>query len=174
MHRRGSFRGAGRARVTPRTARQCLGPRLRGDAEPILARISKTRRQTVLASATGNSPAMAALARKHARGEPVLLSLGDARLPPQLAHAVITTPRMKRLEALRSLFFMRDVRGVLVFVNEPRTVDIVCSQLEEMGLIAAPLKARPLRAPCAPLARPGAPRRPPRARCGTRNLSARR
>ncbi|KAJ1490963.1 P-loop containing nucleoside triphosphate hydrolase protein [Baffinella frigidus] len=135
-------------------ADQCLATRLAGDVEPILAKIAKTRRQTVFATATGNTPQMIAFAKQHFRSAPVMLSLGNERLPPQLQHVVIPCQRIKRLEVLRSVFFMDDVKGealnpgggdwlltgVLVFVNDAHAVDVACTQLELLGLIAAPLK----------------------------------
>jgi ATP-dependent RNA helicase DeaD len=118
---------------------QCLKPAMKGDVERVISKIPADRRQTVFASATGNSPQVVAFAERHFASTPLLLDLGGIKLPPQLVHVAVTTPRMKKIETLRKLLNVQDSTGALVFVNDQHRVGIICSQLLENGIIAAPL-----------------------------------
>ena len=118
---------------------QCLGSGMKGDMDRILKGVPKRGRQTVFASATGNTPATIAYADAHFVTAPLLLDLGGRQLPPQLRHVVLATPRMKKIEQVRRLLNLDDGTGALVFVNDQRRVGIVCDQLLENGIIAAPL-----------------------------------
>jgi superfamily II DNA/RNA helicase len=47
---------------------------------------------------------------------------------------------MRALEMLKRFLKAKPaVRRALIFVNEPRRVELLCSQLAESGIIAAPL-----------------------------------
>jgi ATP-dependent RNA helicase DeaD len=118
---------------------QCLKAAMKGDVDRILTRIPANKRQTVFASATGNSPQVVAFADKHFGSTPLLLDLGGLKLPEQLVHAVVPTPRMKKIEVLRKILNLDDSTGALVFVNDQRRVGVICDQLYENGIIAAPL-----------------------------------
>jgi ATP-dependent RNA helicase DeaD len=112
---------------------------LRGDMERIISKIPARNRQTVFASATGNSPEVVTLAETHFASTALLLDLGGIKLPPQLQHVIIPTPRMKKIEVLRRVLNLDDSSGALVFVNEQHRVGVLCDQLYENGIIAAPL-----------------------------------
>eukprot|EP00802_Teleaulax_amphioxeia_P005510 Tamp_05514.p1 GENE.Tamp_05514~~Tamp_05514.p1 ORF type:complete len:514 (+),score=129.30 Tamp_05514:828-2369(+) len=118
---------------------QCMKKALRGDMERIISKIPARNRQTVFASATGNSPEVVTLAETHFASTALLLDLGGIKLPPQLQHVIIPTPRMKKIEVLRRVLNLDDSSGALVFVNEQHRVGVLCDQLYENGIIAAPL-----------------------------------
>ncbi|EKX45973.1 hypothetical protein GUITHDRAFT_70940, partial [Guillardia theta CCMP2712] len=119
---------------------QCLKKAMQSDLNLILQACSSPARQTIFASATGNVNNVKSLAQSSFRKEPLLLDLAGLRLPPQLRHCVIVTPRVKKIALVKKIFNLNGMTGLLVFVNDQRRVDIICDKLFENGLIAAPLK----------------------------------
>ena len=61
-------------------------------------------------------------------------------LPRSITHGLLSTPRMRALESLKRFLNSKPtVEKALIFVNEPRRVEVIAEQLLEMGYVAAPL-----------------------------------
>ena len=63
-----------------------------------------------------------------------------SQLPRSITHGLISTPRLRALESLKRFLSSKPkVEKALIFVNEPRRVEVIADQLLDMGYIAAPL-----------------------------------
>lgn len=61
-------------------------------------------------------------------------------LPSTITHGLISTPRIRALEYLKRFLNSKpEVKSAFIFVNDPHRVEVICDQLLEMGMIAAPL-----------------------------------
>lgn len=61
-------------------------------------------------------------------------------LPRSITHCVLSTHRMRALDMLRRVLHSNPaVETALIFVNSPHRVHLLCDQLSEMNIIAAPL-----------------------------------
>lgn len=107
----------------------------------------KNRRMVCLASATANAEATRAFASRfcvdpttrESTLHPVRANMAS-QLPVSITHGLISTPRMRALESLKRFLNTKPtVEKALIFVNEPRRVEIITEQILEMGYIAAPL-----------------------------------
>jgi ATP-dependent RNA helicase DeaD len=127
------------------------------------SRNSQRKSYICFASATGNDPKVKKFTEKfpklnwmtvHANSAPTndLLANDDSivspdfggnivrLLPSTITHALISTPRVRALEYLRRFLNTKPiVKSALIFVNDPHRVELLCEQLLEMGMIAAPL-----------------------------------
>lgn len=105
------------------------------------------RRMVCLVSATANLELVQGFADRFCRdsvtGESTLVPVQVERasqLPRSITHGLISTPRMRALESLKRFLNSKPtVEKALIFVNEPRRVEIIANQLLEMGYISAPL-----------------------------------
>ncbi|KAJ1383139.1 P-loop containing nucleoside triphosphate hydrolase protein, partial [Ochromonadaceae sp. CCMP2298] len=112
-----------------------------GEIETVLQG-TPLRKMLVLASATSSDPAVAAFADRYTgqAGWRQVAVQGAAALPRTITHGLISVPRMRALEMLRKFLRAKPtVKSALVFVNEPHRVEVVCRELGDMGLVAAPL-----------------------------------
>lgn len=67
------------------------------------------------------------------------------RIPSTIQHYAVSTTAVKRLETLRKVLRSPNAvacKTVLIFVNDPYRVNIVCEKLNEMNIIAAPLSSQ--------------------------------
>lgn len=63
-----------------------------------------------------------------------------SQLPQTITHGLISTNRMRALEQLKRMLKSKpEVKRALIFVNDPHRVEIICEQLLDMGMVAAPL-----------------------------------
>lgn len=115
----------------------------RKDVDSLLAAVPKSA-QRVLASATGGrseaQDALESLAGRSLTLCGLPSSTQSIALPDTVAHGHLVVEQRRMLDALRSLLHTDPMpEVVLVFVNEPRRVQVVCDKLLEQGIIAAPL-----------------------------------
>lgn len=95
------------------------------------------------ASATGNDP----IVNRFLERLPIPVSSWQhisvdtgSMLPSTITHGLISTPRIRALEFLKRFLNAKpSIKSALIFVNDPHRVEIICDQLLEMGMIAAPL-----------------------------------
>lgn len=95
-----------------------------------------------LASATGSTnEAVQKFTKKYLRPDWRSAVMDSHRqLPPGITHGLISIPRMRALEMLRKFLNAQPgVTSAIIFVNDPHRVQVVCDQLLEMSLVAAPL-----------------------------------
>jgi len=120
---------------------QCLGDSYRDDVMALLKRVKRDG-QFIFASATGGQKGVISLAERYMGDDAVMLEMeGRRRLPPLLRHCAILSPRMKHLDAVKRVFNLKGLSGLLIFVEDGRRVDVVCEQLlSQHSLVAAPLK----------------------------------
>eukprot|EP00953_Heterococcus_sp_UTEX-ZZ885_P022811 12591-Heterococcus_DN1.PRE.1 len=109
---------------------------------------NKQFRQTVFASATGQSPVVAEAAERHMKDDYAYVSGGaeaESRgraqvLPANIRHTILTCPKVKKFESLRRMMNTQPFpESVMVFVNDPHQVRWLTEKLELVGIIAAPL-----------------------------------
>eukprot|EP01042_Synura_sphagnicola_P001755 gene1755-2058_t len=99
-----------------------------------------------LASATSDAPAVTAFAEQYCTRDAdpsgyVRVEVPSAaKLPASITHALVSVPRVKALGTLKRILMSKPtVECALVFVNDPHRVEVICEQLQEQGLVAAPL-----------------------------------
>ena len=104
------------------------------------------RRMVCLASATSDAPAVTAFAEQYCTRDAdpsgyVRVEVPSAaKLPASITHALVSVPRVKALGTLKRILMSKPtVECALVFVNDPHRVEVICEQLQEQGLVAAPL-----------------------------------
>lgn len=97
--------------------------------------------QKVLVSATGDVDSVRKFAGSHLQ-DPVLLRVGGSqRIPSTIAHWHYLVPARLRIEALRKLMYSEPVpQRAIVFVDDPRRVDIVTERLYRMKVPAVGLR----------------------------------
>ncbi|PXF47932.1 DEAD-box ATP-dependent RNA helicase CshC [Gracilariopsis chorda] len=97
--------------------------------------------QKVLVSATGDVESVRHFAGSHLQ-DPILLRVGGSqRIPGTIAHWHYLVPARLRIEALRKLMYSEPVpRRAIVFVDDPRRVDIVTERLHRMKVPAVGLR----------------------------------
>lgn len=99
---------------------QCLGDSYRDDVDDILKKVNRDG-QFIFASATGGRKEVVALAKRYmGEGCAMLEMEGRQRLPPQLKHCAIVSPRMKHLDIVKRVFNLDGLGGLLVFVEGGR------------------------------------------------------
>jgi superfamily II DNA/RNA helicase len=113
----------------------------KGDAAKNVPGSGRRRSVVLFASATGDADNVVAFANKYlANGWGIVRAPSGTILPRTVTHAVHACPRVKTIEALKRLFNAEPIPAqALIFVNDPYRVGIVCDQLYENGIIAAPL-----------------------------------
>lgn len=114
------------------------------DSSPSTPSTTQKRTPTFLclASATGASnEAVQRFTKKYLRPDWRSAVMDSHRqLPPGITHGLISIPRMRALEMLRRFLNAQPaVTSAIIFVNDPHRVQVVCDQLLEMSLVAAPL-----------------------------------
>eukprot|EP00178_Gracilaria_changii_P009882 TRINITY_DN2870_c0_g1_i1.p1 TRINITY_DN2870_c0_g1~~TRINITY_DN2870_c0_g1_i1.p1 ORF type:complete len:665 (-),score=119.37 TRINITY_DN2870_c0_g1_i1:5817-7811(-) len=99
------------------------------------------RAQKVLVSATGDVDSVRNFAVSNLF-EPVLLRVGGSqRIPKTIYHWHYLVPARLRIDALRKLMYSEPVpQRAIVFVDDPRRVDIVVQRLHQMKLAAGALR----------------------------------
>lgn len=119
---------------------QCLVGEFGEQVQRLLRSVPKSA-QKVLVSATGDVN----LVRKFAGAymdEPVLLRVvGALRVPQNLSHWMCVVPSRLKIDTVRKILFAEPKPDrAIVFVDEPRRVDIVAERLWEMGVTVGALK----------------------------------
>lgn len=119
---------------------QCMQDAFRDDVKYLL-KASPPRVQKVLVSATSDVDSVRAFAGEHLH-EPVLLRVGGAqRLPKNISHWFCVVPARMRIDLLRKLLYATPTpTRAIVFVDEPRRVDIVVERLYQMKIGAGALR----------------------------------
>lgn len=119
---------------------QCLVGEFGEQVQRLLRTVPKSS-QKVLVSATGDVN----LVRKFAgtyMDDPVLLRVGGAfRVPQNIAHWMCVVPSRLKIDTVRKILFANPKpERSIVFVDEPRRVEIVAERLWQMGVAVGALK----------------------------------
>ncbi|CAM9570343.1 unnamed protein product, partial [Choristocarpus tenellus] len=113
------------------------------------------RRQTIFASATGNSQVVVEAVKRYMRSDSLFVGgssssqkgkgkgKGSPRaqaLPVNIRHTILTMPKVKKFDTLRRMLNTQPFpESVMIFVNDPQQVEWLTDKLSEVGIIAAPL-----------------------------------
>lgn len=119
---------------------QCLVGEFGEQVQRLLRTVPKTS-QKVLVSATGDVNLVRNFAGNY-MDDPVLLRVGGAlRVPQNIEHWMCVVPSRLKIETVRKILFANPKPDrAIVFVDEPRRVEIVAERLWHMGVAVGALK----------------------------------